>query len=152
MKRTGVAADFVDDVAQRHEIAGALGHLHRLAVAQQPHQLAQLHVERACPAGHRLHRRLHALDIAAMVGAPDVDHHGEAALELLLVIGDVGREIGVGAVGLQQRAVDVVAEGGGAEQRLLAILPVLVILALGRRQPALIDEPLRPQIRRSSRG
>ena len=76
-------------------------------------------------ARERRHRRLHALDIAAVVGAPDVDEAQEAAVDLGLVIGDVAGEIGVAAVRLDQRPVDVVAEIGGAEQGLLAILPIL---------------------------
>ena len=96
----------------------------------------------ACAAADRLHRRLHALDVAAMVGAPHVDHVAEAALELVAVIGDVGGEIGVAAVRLHQRPVDVVAERGRAEQRLLAILPVLDRRALRRRQAALVDVAL----------
>ena len=95
----------------------------------------------AAPSGDRLHRRLHPLDVAAVIGAPDVDHRGKAALELRAVIGDVGGEIGVGAVRFEQRPVDVVAECRRAEQRLLAVLPILDRLALGRRQPALVDRP-----------
>ena len=60
-----------------------------------------------------------------MVGAEHVDQIAEAAVELVLVVGDVGREIGVGAVRLDQRTIDVVAKGGGAEQRLLAVLVIL---------------------------
>ena len=93
-------------------------------------------------AGERGDRRLHAPDMAAVVGTKHIDHCLEAASELVAVIGDVAGEIGVAAVGLDQRPVDVVAEIGGAEQELLAVLPILVDLALGRRQPALIDEPL----------
>ena len=63
------------------------------------------------------------------------------------MIGDVVGEIGVAAIRLQQRPVDVVAELRGAEQGLLAILPILVLLALGRRQPALIDQVAGAQIR-----
>ena len=70
----------------------------------------------------------------------------KAAIELGLVIGDVGGEIGVAAVRLHQRPVDVVAEIGRAEQRLLAILPVLDRRALRRRQPALIDLALVAQL------
>ena len=73
-----------------------------------------------------------------MIGAANDDHLGEAAIELALV-GDVGRKIGIGPVRLQERAIDIVAEGRGAEQGLLAILPILVLLALRRRQPALVD-------------
>ena len=81
-----------------------------------------------------------------MVGTPDVDHLGEAARELRAVIGDVIGEIGVAAIRLQQRPVDIVAEFGGAEQGLLAVLPIRVLLALGRRQAALIDQVSGPQI------
>ena len=61
------------------------------------------------PSGDRLHGRLHALDVAAVIGAPHVDHRGEAALEFRAVIGDVGGEIGVasrptsGAAGRRRR-------------------------------------------------
>jgi hypothetical protein len=47
-----------------------------------------------------------------------------------------GGKVGVAAVRLLQRPVDVVAEGGRAKQRLLAVLPILDLAALGRRQPA----------------
>ena len=91
----GIRADFVDHLAQRDEIAGAFRHLHRLAVAQQPHELHDLDVERGLAVADALHRRLHALDVAAMIGAEHVDHVEEAAIDLVLVIGDVGGEIGV---------------------------------------------------------
>ena len=145
MKRTASRADLVDHLAQRDEIAGALRHLHRLAVAQQLHQLHDLDVERRLARGDRLDRRLHALDVAAVIGAPDVDQVAKAAVELVLVIGDVGGEIGVAAVRLDQRPIDIVAEGGGAEQRLLAVFPVLDRRALRRRQAALIDVALGAQ-------
>ena len=142
----GVDADLVHDIAQRDELAGALRHLDRLARSHQFDQLAQLDVERGRAAGDGRHRRLHPLDVAAMVGAPDVDHPGEAARELGGVVGDVAGEIGVGAVRFEQRTIDIVAEARGAEQRLLAVLPVLHLRALGRRQAALVDEAARAQI------
>ncbi len=142
----GVGADLVDHLAERNEIAGALRHLHRFAVAQQLDELDDLDVERALAAGDRRDRRLHALDIAAVIGAPDVDHVDEAAVELGLVVGDVGGEIRVAAVGLQQRTVDVVAELRRLEQRLLAIFPILVDGALRPWQPALIDKAPLAQI------
>jgi hypothetical protein len=74
-----------------------------------------------------------------VVGAPHVDHVAEAAVELRLVIGDVGGEISVAAVGFLQRPVDVIAEARGAEQRLLAVLVVLHRRAFRRRQAAFID-------------
>ena len=77
----------------------------------------------ALPPAHRFHRRLHALDVAAVVGAPDVDQVAEAAVELGFVIGDVGGEISVAAVRFLQRPVDVVAEIGRAEQASARGLP-----------------------------
>ena len=51
----GVAADFVDDLAQRHEISGALRHFHRFARTQQLDQLDDLDVEIGAPVGDRPH-------------------------------------------------------------------------------------------------
>ena len=70
----------------------------------------------------------------------------EAASELVAVIGHVGGEIGVRAVGLHQRPIHVVAELSGAEQELLAVFPFLVDLALRRRQASCVDQPLRLQV------
>src|SRR6185312_16670562 len=86
-----------------------------------------------------------ALDITAMIGAPHVDQIVEAAIVLVLVIGDIGGEIGVGAVRLDQRTIDVVAIGGGAEQRLDAVFVILDRLALRRRQAAFVDVALGAQ-------
>src|SRR6516162_1852652 len=107
--------------------------------SQESDELDDFDVERGLLAGDRLHCGLHALDIAAMVGAPNVDEITKAAVELVLVIGDVGGEVGVGAVRLDQRTIDVVAERGGAEQQLLAVLPILDRRSLRRRQAAFID-------------
>ena len=52
---------------------------------------------------------LHPRHVAMMIGAPHVDLALEAALALVLVIGDVRSEIGVLAVGANQHAVLVVA-------------------------------------------
>lgn len=49
-----------------------------------------------------------------VVGTPDVDDVVDA-LELIPVIGNVGGEVGVLAVGLDQDAVLVIAQVGGAE-------------------------------------
>src|SRR5262249_56587756 len=114
-------------------------------------QLTDFHVDfayrRIGDGSDRLDGRLHALDVAAVVGAPDVDQVGKSAIDLALVVGDAGGEIGVAPVRLHQRPVDVVAECGGAKQRLFAILPVFDRGALGRRQAPLIDIAGPPQRR-----
>ena len=50
-----------------------------------------------------------------MIGTKDIDTTIEAAVELVLVVGDVGREIGVATIGLDEYAVLVVAEVRGSE-------------------------------------
>ncbi len=65
----------------------------------------------------------------------------EAADKLVVVISHVAGEVGVAAVGLHQRAVDIVAELGRPEERLLAVLPLVVLVALGARQTPLVDQP-----------
>src|SRR5579872_582572 len=135
----GILADFVDHLAQGDEIAGALGHLYGFAVTQESHELDDLHVQAGLPGRHRLDRRLDALDVAAMVGAPDIDQIAEAAIELVLVIGDVGGEISVAAIGFQKWPIDIIAVSGGTKQRLLAVLVVIDRSALWRRQTPLIN-------------
>src|SRR5689334_24859192 len=56
-------------------------------------------------------RGAQAGDVAVVVGAEDVDQALEAALELVPVVGDVGGQVGRFAVGADQHAVLVVAEG-----------------------------------------
>ena len=80
-----------------------------------------------------------------MVGAEDVDQVGETAVELVFMICDVRSKISVAPVRFHQRAVDVVAEVGGTEQCLLAILPILHRCALGRRQAPFVDVTRAPQ-------
>ena len=146
VNRTASRPDPVQQVGQRDVGAGALGHAHGLAVAQHVHDLAEHDLEPDVGiAGQRFDRRLHARDVAAMVGAPDVDHQLGAARHLVGVVGDVVGEVGVGAVRLAQRAIDVVAEPRRAEQGLLARFPIVGRLALGRLEHALIDQPVGPQ-------
>jgi hypothetical protein len=66
----------------------------------------------------------------------------EAAQILVPMIGNVGGEISVAAVGLDQGAIDVVAEVLRPEQGLLAVFPLLVDLAFRRIELALVDQAL----------
>ena len=141
----GVGTNLVDHLAQRDEIARAFRHPHLLAGTQQANKLHHLDVERGLAVTDALHGRLHAFDVAAMIGAEHVDHVEEAAIDLVLMIGDVGGEIGVGAVRFDQRTIDVIAIGGGTEQRLDAVLVILDRLALRGRQAALVDVALGTQ-------
>jgi hypothetical protein len=97
----GVGADLVDHLAKRDEFPCPLRHLHRLAAAQQLHKLDDLDIEERLLLGDRSDRRLDALDVATVVGTPDVDKIAEPALELVAVISNVRGEIGVRAVRLE---------------------------------------------------
>ena len=110
---SGVGADLVDELLQGHHGALALGHTDGLAVAQQVDELAQQNLKLAGIA-KSVADAADALDVAVVVGAPDVDDVVDA-LELIPVIGNVGGEVGVLAVGLDQDAVLVVAQIGGTE-------------------------------------
>ena len=110
---SSIGADLVDELLQGHHGALALGHADGLAVAQQVDELAQQNLELAGVA-ESVADAADALDIAVVVGAPDVDDVVDA-LELIPVIGNVGSEVGVLAVGLDQDAVLVVAQIGGTE-------------------------------------
>ena len=85
-------------------------------------------------------------DVAAVIGAEHVDQHVVAAGDLVGVVGDVVGEVGVAAVGLAQRAIDVVAETGGAEEGLRAGFPVVRRLALRRLQHAFVDQAVGMQL------
>src|SRR5262249_16772466 len=80
------------------------------------------------------------LDVATVVGSPNVDHVGEAAVDLAFVVSNVGGEVGIAAVRLPQWPVDVVAEFGRTEQCLFSILPILDRCALGGGQPPFVDQ------------
>ena len=95
MKRTASRPTSSTTSRKRDEVPGPLRHFDRLAGAQQLHKLDELDVELGLAVAQRRHRRLHALDVAAVVGAPDVDQRAKAALDLGAVVGDVGGEIGV---------------------------------------------------------
>ena len=117
----GVDADLLDEVVERDELPRPLGHLRPLAGANQVHELHDQQLELAGVAAERLVGGLHAQHVAVVVGAPDVDLALEAALALVLVVGDVRGEVGVLAAGAHEHAILVVAELGRAQpQRALA--------------------------------
>ena len=77
-------------------------------------------------------------DVAVVVRAPDVDQQFVAALQLVEVIGDVGGEVGLLAVGAHHHAVFVVAEFGGLEP-LGAVLGVHAAADLRSSASACVD-------------
>ena len=93
------------------------------------HELHDQQLQVLGVAAERLIGRLHARHVAVMVGAPHVDLAVEAALALVLVVGDVGGEVGVLAARAHEHAVLVVAVVGRAQpQGALAAIRVAALL------------------------
>ena len=145
----GVDADVVQQVVERDELAAPLRELRPLPVLEQVHELHDHELELARLATERLPRDLHPRHVAVVVGAPHVDHAVEAALALVLVVGDVGGEVGLLAGRALQHAVLVVAQRCRAEpDRPFAVVDVPVLAqqldrALDRAvlvQVALVEE------------
>ena len=111
----GVNAHFLDDVGQRFKRAGAGGHAYRLAFTQQIHKLDEHHVKAVLLPPHGGDGGAHARNVTVMVRAPDINEPVVATVELVVVIGDVGGEIGQASVRLAQHAVFVVAQLLGSE-------------------------------------
>ena len=91
-------ADLIDQVAQSDEIAQPLAHLERFAVLIKPHHLRQLDIKRHLAIAERRNGRLHPFDIAAMIGAEDIDQCVKAPRDLVIVIGNIRRKVGPAAV------------------------------------------------------
>ena len=115
MKRAASNAHFLDDVGQRLELPGPGGHGHLRPVLKEVHKLDEHHVQIVRLAAHRLHSRPHSGHVTVMIRAPDVHDPVEAAAVLVVMIGDIGGEVGERTVRLFQDAVLVVTEIRGAE-------------------------------------
>ena len=108
-----------------------LRHRDLLAVAHEADPGDEQHLDRVAVEAQRLGRVLEPGDRAVVVGAPDVDQLVKAAAELLRDVADVRGEVGRLAVGADDDAVLVVAEGGGAEpQRAVLLVHVAGLLEL----------------------
>ena len=125
----GVHAHLVQQIPQGDGLAGALGHADGLAVLEE---VDQLHQHDDQPVGavqaQAVQGGLEAGHVAVVVGAPDVDGLGEAPLlQLIAVVGDVGGEVGVEAV-------------GPAEHVVLQVELVHLLLALALGQELLLEQ------------
>ena len=123
---SGVGTDLGDDVVERDEITRPTAHLHFFPTAGEVDHLGDGDLEFVGIVAEQLHRRLHAGDIAVVVGTPDVEEEFGAG-ELVTVIGDVGREVGEITVALDEDAILVVAELGRAKPHCAVILEDRVV-------------------------
>ena len=106
-----IAADFVDQVANRHIASGALADLDLFAAAHHRDHLVQNIIGIAGRNAHSegLQAGAYTRDRAVMVGALHVDRSHEPAFPLGDVVSDIGDEIRVPAIGFAHHAILVVA-------------------------------------------
>src|SRR5262245_57570632 len=105
-----VAAHFIHHLSQGDKFARTFRHLYRLASAQQADELHKFYVQYGLAGADSTDRGLHALDVAAVIGTPNVDEIEKSTVNFRSVIGDVGCKICVAAIRLLKRAVDIIAE------------------------------------------
>jgi len=108
-----IDADFIDDVGERDDLASALGHRDDLIAALERDLLGDQHFDRAA-AAVGVGQGAQARDVAVVIGTENIDH-AVGALQLVVVVGDVVREIGRASVGADDHAVFVVAAFGRAQ-------------------------------------
>src|SRR5262249_28984742 len=77
-----IAPDLIHHFTQRDELPCSLRHFDWFTGAKQANQLHELYIEVRFAAADRFDRGLHPPDIAAVVGAPDVDQVQKAARHL----------------------------------------------------------------------
>ena len=134
-----VDADFGEELVERDELAAALGHRSARTAFDDVHELQHRDLE---PLGVHAQGRdvgLHPRDVAVVVRAERDDHQVEAALELVLGVGDVGREVRRLAGRALEDAVLVVAELGRTQPQ----------RALGAIEVALLRQALDPPLDRA---
>ena len=108
-----VDADLVDELVERHDVAGALGHLGQLARPDQVDDLVQEHLDSLGVVAEHSGDSPVPVPRAVVVGAEHVDRPLEAAPQLVVEVGDVGGAIGRQAVRADHDLVLVVAVGRG---------------------------------------
>ncbi len=104
-----VDADEVDEIVDRHELAGALAHLHRLAVGNEVDELHDQQLQAIWIATERLEGGAHPADVAVVVGTEHEQLAVVATVMLVAHIREIRRVIRRGAVGADHDAVLVVA-------------------------------------------
>ena len=126
----GVDTDRLDQVVEGDDGAGPLAHPHRLAVTDQVDHLPDQYLDGVGIVAERRGGGLEPGDVAVVVGAEHVDAQVEAALALVQEVGEVTGDVGGLTVALDDDAVLVVAEVGGAQPH----RPVFFVDAAGVAQ------------------
>ena len=141
-----VPAHLVDDLPQGDELAGPRRHGHGLPLPEQAHELDKDDLQRLPLSPEGLDAGMDPWDVAVVIGAPDVDDEVEPAGVLVLMIGDVGGEVGGHVVLPHHHTVLLVAEGRRLEPggvfRLVDEAPLFQILEEFRHSVVPVEFPL----------
>ena len=111
-----IRPDFFNQLIQGDCLTSPLAHLHGLAIAEQADHLQQQHFQLSRIISESCHGRLDAGYVSMMIGTPDIDHLLKAPFIFVLVIGNIGSQIGWHAV---------IADDD----------PVFIVAVIGRFQP-----------------
>ncbi len=106
----GIVADLLAQLPQSHELARACRHRELVLATVQRDELHELDLEIVARVAHALETRTQARHVAVMIGAEDVDQVIEAAFAFLVMIGNVGSEVGLRAVLANDDTVFLVAK------------------------------------------
>ena len=90
----GVDADVGDELVERDDVAGPLGHLGPLATLDQMDQLQNPGLEPDVLFAERADGGVHAGDVTVVVGAQHVEQPHMASLDLVGMVGNVCTEVG----------------------------------------------------------
>ena len=104
-----VDAAFLDELLHGDGIACSLAHLELLAVLEETDHLDETDVKFLRIMAKILDGALETGDIAMMIRTEEIHEPVEAPGELVVMVGDVRKKIGVAAIGFDQYAVFVIA-------------------------------------------
>ena len=110
-----IDTDFLDEFFHGDGISCSLAHLELLTIFEESDHLNQSDIERIGIMSEIFLRRFQSGDIAVVICAEEVDEKIKPAVEFIVVIGDIGQEVGVISVALDQDTIFVITIFGGVK-------------------------------------
>src|SRR5660398_199876 len=114
-KTRRVYADGLHQLSQSHQLTAPSGHLPQFSFLQEIDKLTNNHLQPHRLTCKYLNRGLHPGDVAVMIRSPDIDEMIIASRKLVLMVGNVRREISWSLVAANQNPVLIIAVGYGLQ-------------------------------------
>src|SRR5665811_311360 len=114
-KTRRVYADGLHQLSQSHQLTAPSGHLPQFSFLQEIDKLTNNHLQPLRLTCKYLNRGLHPGDVAVMIRSPDIDEMIIASRKLVLMVGNVRREISWSLVAANQNPVLIIAVGYGLQ-------------------------------------